>query len=95
MEAVTYRWRGHVGPREDMDVGLKRNEDLSIWRQRDPVGRLVASLKDEGLLSDAAHEDIVRSVDVEVKAACKEAEAAPYPDVAALTDLVYSGGTVG
>ena len=25
---MTYRWRGHVGPREDTDVGVKRKDDL-------------------------------------------------------------------
>ena len=28
IEAVTYRWRGHVGPREDVDVGVSRAADL-------------------------------------------------------------------
>ena len=40
IEAVTYRWRGHVGPDENMDVGLRREEDLHTWKKRDPIGRL-------------------------------------------------------
>ena len=28
LEAVTYRWRGHVGPREDLDVGVERDGTL-------------------------------------------------------------------
>jgi pyruvate dehydrogenase E1 component alpha subunit len=40
IEAVTYRWRGHVGPREDEDVGVRRGEDLPLWKKRDPIRRL-------------------------------------------------------
>ena len=32
LEAVTYRWRGHVGHREDLDVGVSRKDDLEIGR---------------------------------------------------------------
>jgi len=44
LEAVTYRWRGHVGPREDLDVGVRRKDDLEIWKGRDPISRLAAGL---------------------------------------------------
>ncbi len=30
IEAITYRWRGHVGPRDDEDVGVKRKDDLHL-----------------------------------------------------------------
>jgi pyruvate dehydrogenase E1 component alpha subunit len=39
LEAVTYRWRGHVGPREDEDVGVQRKDDLARWKLRDPIRR--------------------------------------------------------
>ena len=51
LEAVTYRWRGHVGPREDMDVGVKRSQDLVLWKGRDPIGRLAVALQMTGALS--------------------------------------------
>ena len=44
IEAMTYRWRGHVGPREDIDVGVKRKDDLNKWKKRDPIRRLKDSL---------------------------------------------------
>ena len=45
LEAVTYRWRGHVGPREDIDVGVSRSQDLVQWKERDPLRRLAQALK--------------------------------------------------
>jgi pyruvate dehydrogenase E1 component alpha subunit len=35
LECVTYRWKGHVGPSDDNDVGLQRSEVLQIWKKRD------------------------------------------------------------
>ena len=42
LEAVTYRWYGHVDWREDIDVGVHRSAtELQAWRGRDPIMRLV------------------------------------------------------
>jgi TPP-dependent pyruvate/acetoin dehydrogenase alpha subunit len=40
LECCTYRWRGHVGPAWDMDVGVKRSDELQDWMARDPIARL-------------------------------------------------------
>ncbi len=37
IECRTFRWRGHVGPSWDMDVGIKRKDDLQQWMERDPM----------------------------------------------------------
>ena len=45
IEAITYRWFGHVDWREDIDVGINRSaEDLIYWKKRDPILRLKKSL---------------------------------------------------
>lgn len=91
LEAVTFRWRGHVGANEDIDVGLQRApEILASWKMRDPVGRLWRALeKDRGVDSG-----VLRAMEAqargEVSAAVKNARAAPYPEEAALLDLVYA-----
>ena len=38
LECRTFRWRGHVGPSWDMDVGLERDDELKEWLPRDPRG---------------------------------------------------------
>ncbi len=41
LEAITYRWFGHVDWRDDIDVGVARSkEDLLNWKKRDPIKRL-------------------------------------------------------
>jgi len=45
IEAITYRWLGHVDWREDIDVGIKRSsKDLKRWKRKDPILRLKKSL---------------------------------------------------
>ncbi len=81
LEAVTYRWRGHVGPREDLDVGVKRKDDLAQWKRRDPIARLAAGL---GVEPDWA------PVRASVAEAWRQAEAAPAPAPRAHLERVFS-----
>lgn len=90
LEAVTYRHRGHVGPREDNDVGLKRQEDLTQWKKRDPVTRLKAALRNANLLSASTEQELEQRITQQVEHAWALAEKAPYPPTSALLDLVYS-----
>ena len=79
LEAVTYRWRGHVGPREDMDVGVKRSQDLVLWKGRDPIGRLAAALQMAGALSAERYAAMQAEVRQMVTEAWLRAEAGSIP----------------
>lgn len=91
LEAVTYRWRGHVGHREDIDVGVSRSKDLALWKQRDPVRRLFEALRKAGHVSEVDLEELENSVAAEVNDAWQRATAARFPEDSALMNLVYSG----
>jgi TPP-dependent pyruvate/acetoin dehydrogenase alpha subunit len=90
LECVTYRWRGHVGHREDQDVGVQRKDDLAAWKGRDPIGRLVAGLVGRQLYSA----DQFAAVDQRVRASVNEAWSAAivdaYPPPASLLQRVYA-----
>lgn len=91
LEAVTYRWRGHVGPDENIDVGVRRKEeDILAWKQRDPVLRLADAMIDSGVLGDDAFSELKDEVDAEVTEAVELALSAPYPDAESLLDHVYA-----
>lgn len=92
LEAVTYRWRGHVGPREDIDVGVKRESDLVAWKKRDPIARLVEGLKHQGALSEASWTRLQEEVSEEIQNEWKKALEAPYPAGNATLNLVYAEG---
>jgi TPP-dependent pyruvate/acetoin dehydrogenase alpha subunit len=89
LETITYRWRGHVGHREDLDVGVKRSEELILWKQRDPIARLAQALEDCSVLSAEALTAMRDEVDSLTASALEEARKAPYPPESQLMDCVY------
>ena len=90
LEMVTYRWRGHVGPREDLDVGVERDEHLPEWKKRDPIDRLARGLAAEGLLDAEALEGMKARVEERVDRAVERARAADYPDPSATARFMWA-----
>lgn len=91
LEAVTYRWYGHVDWREDIDVGVNRSsKDVTEWRKRDPVARLVAGLQTVGVIDTDQIAAIEAEIAKEVADAWKMAQADAYPPLSALTSRVFA-----
>lgn len=91
LEAVTYRWYGHVDWREDIDVGIERSEQhVAAWRSKDPVGRLIAAITDR----DPGLRSVVDQMQVEIERMAKVdwdlALSDPYPAEASILEHVYS-----
>src|SRR5438874_4128576 len=40
LEIMTYRWKEHVGPSEDYQLGFRTEEEAAPWMASDPVRRL-------------------------------------------------------
>lgn len=89
LESVTYRWRGHVGHREDSDVGVKRKSDLDVWKKRDPIGRLAQALIAKGALRQEELDVIVQNMQSTTQKALEQARQDPYPEANQLFDCVY------
>ena len=81
--------------REDIDVGVNRSaEEVSSWRKRDPVARLVVGLKSLGLI-DADHLAAMEAkIADEVAEAWALAQSDAYPPLSALTSRVFAGAGV-
>lgn len=91
IEAVTYRWRGHVGPDENIDVGVRRSKkELDAWKLRDPIKRLMLAMIAKGMLTQSDYSRLVMEVDEQVRFAVQKATIAAYPEGERLYDLVYS-----
>ena len=92
LEAVTYRWYGHVDWREDIDVGVNRSsEDVDAWRRRDPIARLVAGLCAQGSLDANVPVQIEAEIAKEVAQAWEQALADAHPPTSATTSRVFLG----
>ena len=70
IEAITYRWFGHVDWREDIDVGVNRSsEDLRNWKKKDPITRLKKSLIKNFNLSENDFEKLREKIKDEINSA--------------------------
>ena len=90
LECVTYRWRGHVGHREDEDVGVMRKDDLVAWKKRDPIARLQRALEQAEVLSGKDAAAMVERLRADVEAAWTRALTDPFPALEALLDRTWT-----
>ena len=88
LECRTYRWHGHVGPALDLDVGVRRRDDLAEWRRKDPLQRLEARLLEANVPREEL-EQLVKDIERDVEEAVTFARESPYPDPAELHDYVF------
>ena len=88
LECRTYRWRGHVGPAWDLDVGVKRKDELEEWLPKEPIARVRASLVEKGMFQEE-FDRIEQEIRAEVEEALVFARESPYPDEGELLDYVF------
>lgn len=80
IECRTYRWRGHVGPSDDLDKGLRSKEELDFWMKKCPIKRLEELMAKEGILSESEKEKIIQNIEREIEKALKFAKESSYPE---------------
>jgi pyruvate dehydrogenase E1 component alpha subunit len=89
LECRTFRWRGHVGPSWDTDVGVRRRDELQEWLPRDPIAASNRRLRELGVAEEAL-EALAAAVRQEVSDAVAFAEASPHPAVEDLSRNVFA-----
>lgn len=80
MECMTYRWRGHVGPSDDLEKGLRSKEELDYWTKRCPIKMFEESLFKQGILSESEKTQIYTDIEKETEETITFAKESPYPD---------------
>lgn len=94
LEAITFRWLGHVGPNEDIDVGVRRSStELQAWKKRDPILRLFKALETRGTLSLESYKNLMRNIDKLIDDAKDKALLAPWPSLENLNNFVYASSS--
>jgi len=88
IECRTYRWRGHVGPSDDLHLSVRREDETEEWRRKDPVLRMRLLLLGDGVPSDEV-DGIAAEIELEVEAAVEFARQSPYPKVDELNDFLF------
>jgi len=83
IEAMTYRWRDHVGPGEDRVHKYRPDKELDDWIAGDEMKRLGDQIP------AAARDTIDREVEAELQASIDFAEQSPYPEDREIYDHVF------
>ena len=79
IECITYRWRGHVGPNDDLDKGLRSRAELDFWIDKCPIKFLEQFLVERNILSAYGIDQIYSDAEQDVKDALAFAKASPPP----------------
>ncbi len=88
LELRTFRWRGHVGPKWDEDVGVKRKGEIKEWLPRDPIAAARRRLESMGVTS-MVFESIATRVAKRIADALTFAENSPFPKESTVLSHVY------
>ena len=87
VEALTYRWKGH----SKSDKNLYRTrEEISEWRDKDPIGRFETLVVERGVLDAEGVEEVRTAATNDIRDAARRANAAPDADPADLLDAVFA-----
>lgn len=86
LECRTFRWRGHVGPSYDLDVGVERRGELQEWLTKDPLRRVEMRLLELGV-DDLAARAVM--IDAEIDRAIEAARSAPAPEPERVLEYVW------
>lgn len=69
LECITYRFRGHVGPDDNVQgshTDIRPREEIDLWREKDPIKRFENYLTDRRIIMgeemDTAREEVTREV---------------------------------
>src|SRR5499425_2747409 len=77
IECKTYRWRAHTERIGQPD--FRTEEEIEVWKRKDPIPRLLAQLKAQGALTDSDWQATHKEVLDTIGAAVAFAEASPFP----------------
>ena len=82
-ECLTYRWKEHVGPNDDFNMGYRSLEEAEPWFKNDQVNRV------GNMVDTAERSRIEEDVETEIKLAIEFAENSPFPDQSELYTQVF------
>lgn len=92
IECLTYRFRGHVGPDDNIQgthTDIRPQEEIEHWLQKDPIKRFEDYLLSHKLIDQKILAEISRAAAREVAEAHSFAKTSPLPDRKDLACYVF------
>jgi TPP-dependent pyruvate/acetoin dehydrogenase alpha subunit len=92
IECLTYRFRGHVGPDDNLQgnhTDIRPKEEIESWIQKDPIRRFEDYLFSNRLFEAQTLDEIKREAEMEVAEAHRFAKNNARPDRKDLNAYVF------
>jgi pyruvate dehydrogenase E1 component alpha subunit len=92
IEFLTYRFRGHVGPDDNIQgthTDIRPKDEIEQWLQKDPITRFEHFLTNEGIIDEQTLNKIKEEVQNEVESAHLFSQQSPDPDRREVTKYVF------
>ena len=92
IECLTYRFRGHVGPDDNIQgnhADIRPSEEIESWFQKDPIKRFEEYLLSNKLIEEQTLHNIRREAEAKVAEAHRFAKNSALPNPAELSRYVY------
>jgi TPP-dependent pyruvate/acetoin dehydrogenase alpha subunit len=89
LELMTYRWREHVGPNFDWDMGYRSKEEVEEWMEKCPVKNWKKRILEADVADEDKLERIGKRIEKEIKIAFALAKSDPFPDDSELMEDIY------
>lgn len=86
----TYRWRDHVGPQFDYDLGYRTKKELDAWIEKCPISQAEKKLKTFGYLTEEEKASFENEIQQEIKFAFKFAQDSPFPNISEIHENIYA-----
>jgi len=93
MEFMTYRFRGHVGPNDNIQgshTDIRPREEIAMWMAKDPIKRFEQYLIEHQLMDKNKLKSIKDEVTAEVVEAQAFAKSSPNPGKEVLAKYVFA-----
>ncbi len=88
IEAVTYRMGGHST--SDDPTKYRNEEEVEIWKKKDPILRFRIYLTRKGLLTEQEDQKMHEQTEAEIVNTIKSEERVPPPPISTLFTDVYA-----
>jgi len=92
LECLTYRFRGHVGPDDNIQgshTDIRPKEEIRVWLKKDPILLFEKFLLEDTLINQNTLDEIKKEIEKEVAKAHIYAKNSPLPEQKDLMCYVY------
>jgi pyruvate dehydrogenase E1 component alpha subunit len=93
LECLTYRFRGHVGPDDNIQgthTDIRPREEIDLWLKKDPISRFEQYLLSNGHITEEGIDNIREGIQREVVDAHAFARQSARPAVEELQNYVFA-----